>query len=150
MQTNKIDPETQAKIKEAARLIRQSRHLAAFTGAGISTESGIPSFRGPNGLWSKYNPKLLQLSYFRHYPAKSWPVLKEIFYEYFADAKPNDAHRVLERLEHERPGTAGPRGKQEKAGTEETGRGDSGGQHGGRKSTGLLKVLITQNIDSVL
>ena len=40
-------------IRDAAALIRSARYLTAFTGAGISVESGIPPFRGPGGLWSK-------------------------------------------------------------------------------------------------
>ena len=55
---------TKINIKEAAQLIRDARHLVAFTGAGISVESGVPPFRGPDGLWSSYDPKYLELSYF--------------------------------------------------------------------------------------
>jgi NAD-dependent SIR2 family protein deacetylase len=44
------DRPIQESIHFAASLFRQSRHLTAFTGAGISGESGIPAFRGPNGL----------------------------------------------------------------------------------------------------
>ncbi|MBN2565160.1 MAG: hypothetical protein JXB46_05570 [Candidatus Eisenbacteria bacterium] len=82
-------------IREAAHLIRSSRHLTAFTGAGISVESGIPPFRGPGGLWTKYDPRLLELSNFLAHPDVSWPVLKEIFYDHFGAARPNRAHEVL-------------------------------------------------------
>ena len=47
------------------------------------------------GFWSKYDPKLLQLSYLRHYPEKIWPVLKKLFFEGFSDAEPNEPHLVL-------------------------------------------------------
>jgi NAD-dependent deacetylase len=90
---------TKINIKKAAQLIRDARHLVAFTGAGISVESGVPPFRGPEGLWSSYDPKYLELSYFQRHPEKCWRILKEIFYEHFARAEPNDAHRVLARLE---------------------------------------------------
>jgi NAD-dependent deacetylase len=43
--------------KEVADLIKISKHSLAFTGAGISVESGIPTFRGSQGLWSKYDPE---------------------------------------------------------------------------------------------
>jgi NAD-dependent protein deacetylase/lipoamidase len=86
-------------INAAARLIRGSRYLTGFTGAGISVESGIPPFRGPGGLWSQYDPRMLELDYFLAHPETAWPVIREIFYEHFAAAKPNDAHLGLARLE---------------------------------------------------
>jgi len=96
-------------------LILDARYLTAFTGAGISVESGIPPFRGPGGLWSRYDPQTLELSYFHRHPKEAWPVIREIFYDHFQQAQPNEAHRVLARLEER----------------------------------GLLKVLITQNIDNL-
>jgi NAD-dependent deacetylase len=83
------------QIAEAARLIRAAKHLTAFTGAGISVESGIPPFRGEGGLWSKYDPRLLEIRYFLGHPEVAWPVLKEIFYDHFRAARPNRAHEVL-------------------------------------------------------
>ena len=50
-------------ISETASLIRSARHLTAFTGAGISVESGIPPFRGPGGPWSRYDLHLLELDW---------------------------------------------------------------------------------------
>jgi NAD-dependent deacetylase len=82
-------------VHAAARLIRGARNLTAFTGAGISVESGIPPFRGEGGLWSKYDPRLLDIRYFLEHPEVSWPVLKEIFYDHFGAARPNRAHEVL-------------------------------------------------------
>ncbi len=70
-------------ILKAASLIRSSRYLTAFTGAGISVESGIPPFRGEGGLWSKYDPRMLELDFFLAHPEKAWPVIKEIFYDHF-------------------------------------------------------------------
>ena len=43
-------------ISDAAEVLRGHLPILAFTGAGISTESGIPDFRGPNGLWTKMDP----------------------------------------------------------------------------------------------
>ena len=86
-------------IRKAAGIIRKAKHLTAFTGAGISVESGIPPFRGEGGLWDKYDPMLLDIQYFMAHPEKSWKVIKEIFYDTFGDAKPNRAHEVLAEME---------------------------------------------------
>lgn len=88
-------------ISEAATSILSSTHLMAFTGAGISVESGIPPFRGKNGLWSKYDPDCLDLAKYYRYPAESWKIIREIFYDYFGQAKPNPAHYVAAWLEQE-------------------------------------------------
>lgn len=45
------------EISMAADLVKQSRRIVVFTGAGVSTESGIPDFRSPDGIWSRYNPE---------------------------------------------------------------------------------------------
>jgi NAD-dependent deacetylase len=89
------------KYLEAARLLRESRFTTAFTGAGISVDSGIPPFRGNDGLWSKYDPAILDISHFLANPTSSWTVIKEIFYDYFGKARPNKAHLVLARMEQE-------------------------------------------------
>lgn len=88
-----------ANIQEAAKIIRQSHHLTAFTGAGISVESGIPPFRGPTGLWSKYDPSILDLSNYLNNPQQSWPAVKELFFDFFGNSQPNEAHYGLARLE---------------------------------------------------
>jgi NAD-dependent deacetylase len=87
------------KIAEAAALIKSADYTAAFTGAGISVESGIPPFRGPGGLWSKYDPTILDLSYYIHHSESSWPVIKKLFFDFFGAAKPNAAHKVLALME---------------------------------------------------
>jgi NAD-dependent deacetylase len=86
-------------LTKAAELLKISRYTVVFTGAGISAESGIPTFRGESGLWSKYDPMFLELGYFRNHPEKSWKVLKEIFYDFFANARPNPAHLALAEME---------------------------------------------------
>lgn len=86
-------------IQKAAELIKQSKHCIAFTGAGISVESGIPPFRGQGGLWNKYNPEILSLGYFYSYPESAWKEVKKLFYEFFGKAKPNKAHLALAELE---------------------------------------------------
>lgn len=86
-------------IKETAEIIKESKFTIAFTGAGISVESGIPPFRGEDGLWNKYNPEVLDLGYYHNNPEECWQYIREIFYDFFADAKPNKAHQVLARME---------------------------------------------------
>lgn len=80
-------------------MIKNSSHTTAFTGAGVSVESGIPPFRGKNGLWSKIDPVFLDTQYFYKYPQKSWKLIKDIFYDFFGRAKPNQAHYALAKLE---------------------------------------------------
>jgi len=91
MQVNLIN----SKIKQVTQLLKDSKYTVALTGAGISVSSGIPPFRGENGLWSKYNPIVLELNYFYEHPKESWEVIREIFYDFFGKAKPNEAHYGL-------------------------------------------------------
>jgi len=86
-------------LKKAAEVVRASRHTCAFTGAGISVESGIPPFRGKDGLWSKFDPVFLDIEYFRRNPEESWKLIKQIFYDFFSAAEPNQAHFGLAELE---------------------------------------------------
>ncbi|MHA1920089.1 MAG: RNA polymerase subunit sigma [Candidatus Cloacimonadota bacterium] len=86
-------------IEQAAKLIKNAKHITAFTGAGISVESGIPPFRGENGLWSKFDPIFLDINYFHRNPLRSWKLIKEIFYDFFGEAKPNAAHFALSEME---------------------------------------------------
>lgn len=92
MQTNNY-----IKVKE---LINTSKFLVVFTGAGISVESGIPSFTGVNGLWTKYDPKFIELSYFYDHPYESWKEIRKIFYDHMLNkAKPNLAHLTIAEYE---------------------------------------------------
>ncbi|NLJ47543.1 MAG: NAD-dependent protein deacylase [Treponema sp.] len=96
-----VTPEASRAVLQAARELAGSKSLIAFTGAGISVESGIPPFRGEGGIWTRYDPETLELGRFLRDPAAAWPAIREIFYEYTSKAEPNDAHRVLARWEAE-------------------------------------------------
>lgn len=103
------------EYRAAARVIARADYLVAFTGAGISVESGVPPFRGTGGLWEQHDPRVLELGYFLRHPEECWTVIRELFYEKFREAKPNMAHKTLAYWEE----------------------------------IGLLKALITQNIDDL-
>jgi NAD-dependent deacetylase len=82
----------------AAHIISSSERLIAFTGAGISAESGVPTFRGEGGLWGKMDPGLLDIDRFNADPAASWAAIRQLFYDAQPDGRrpePNAAHRVL-------------------------------------------------------
>jgi len=85
---------------KAAELIRSAKRVCAFTGAGISVESGIPPFRGQGGLWNQYDPKFIEIGYFHEHNKESWALIKEIFYDFFGKARPNAAHKAIAELEH--------------------------------------------------
>ena len=88
-------------IGKIAELIVRSRRIVVFVGAGLSTESGIPDFRSPGGVWDKYDP---QDFYFQRFVAsetsreKYWQMATEM-YESMKDAKPNQAHLAIAELE---------------------------------------------------
>lgn len=86
---------TDDQWKRAARRIADADSLVAFTGAGISVESGVPPFRGEGGIWEKWDPQVLELSYFYAHPEISWRAIREIFYATFQAAEPNAAHKTL-------------------------------------------------------
>src|SRR5438128_6221900 len=83
------------QITELARLIERARQAVVFTGAGISTESGIPDFRSPGGIWTKMAP-----IDFRDFVASA-EMRREAWRRRFAmegswsDARPNDGHNAV-------------------------------------------------------
>jgi len=87
-------------IKAIALAIKNAQHTVAFTGAGISAESGIPTYRGEGGLWIKYDPNLYaHIGYFRQNPSYYWNFFKEVRYPMLKTVKPNKAHLSLAELE---------------------------------------------------
>ncbi|MBU1221040.1 Sir2 family NAD-dependent protein deacetylase [Myxococcota bacterium] len=91
-----ISPE---KIQRANELIKSSRKTAVFTGAGISVPCGIPPFRGPGGVWNRYDPGLLSIDRFRKSPEESWDAIREIFYPDNMVIKPSRSHEILAQME---------------------------------------------------
>ena len=85
--------------QQAAHIIRSAKRCVALTGAGISVESGIPPFRGENGLWNQYDPETFDIRYFYSHTKESWEVIREIFYDLFGKVVPNFAHYALAELE---------------------------------------------------
>ncbi len=85
-------------IEELRRLLRSSRHAVIFTGAGISTESGIPDFRSPGGIWTRMQP-----IYFQDFVASA-EVRREAWQRRFSNqdgwsgAQPNRGHLVVAKL----------------------------------------------------
>ena len=87
------------KIQQAANLLLNSKEAIALTGAGISTESGIPDFRSEGGLWEKYKPEIYgNIQSFLKNPTKFWEMAKKIAPNIFR-AKPNLGHYALAELE---------------------------------------------------
>jgi len=112
-------------IKRAARDLTESKHAVALTGAGMSTESGIPDFRGPKGIWT-LNKEAEAKAYeryelFLNNPKAYWEEIVELratygkFHGQIGEAKPNPGHYALAELE----------------------------------ALGILKCVITQNIDGL-
>ena len=90
-----------AVIKQVREWIASAKRVVALTGAGISTDSGIPDFRGPNGVWTK-NPTAEKLSDIRYYMAD--PGIRQASWQSRLEhpaftAKPNAGHRALVDLE---------------------------------------------------
>lgn len=86
-------------LDQAAQALASSHAAVAFTGAGMSVESGIPDFRSPDGLWRTYPPEeYATLSAFRRDPAKVWGMLR-VMVGSLGEADPNAGHVALASLQ---------------------------------------------------
>jgi NAD-dependent deacetylase len=89
------------QIEKVAQWIIDSKKAVVFSGAGLSTESGIPDFRSPGGVWDRYNPEDF---YFQNFIAskvsreKYWQMATEM-YEPMKKAQPNAAHLAIAEME---------------------------------------------------
>ncbi|UCE39427.1 MAG: NAD-dependent deacylase [Thermoplasmata archaeon] len=91
------------KITEACRLLEEAKNVVVFTGAGISAESGIPTFRGKDGMWEKYRAEDLATPYaFENDPKKVWE-----WYDWrrqkIQEGGPNPAHLTIAKMEKNFP-----------------------------------------------
>lgn len=95
-----VDESGAAALARAAEIVRSARRIAALTGAGVSTESGIPDFRGPQGTWRRYDPDDFTFQRFVALPEvrrRYWEWVREVG-PLFERAEPNAAHRALAEL----------------------------------------------------
>jgi NAD-dependent deacetylase len=87
-------------IQKLNYIISKSKRLVAFTGAGLSAESGISTYRGAGGLWSKYDPNIYaNIEIFMQDSTYYWNFFKEERYKTIKQSRPNKAHNFLAKLE---------------------------------------------------
>jgi NAD-dependent SIR2 family protein deacetylase len=97
------DSEVESAVKQCTAILKDTRGLLVITGAGISAESGLPTYRGPGGAYEQ-NPELpiiLSEEGWANDPRRVWQYLDD-FRVRAAQAKPNQAHRILMQWEQER------------------------------------------------
>jgi len=88
-------------VQRLGELIRDNQACVVLTGAGVSTESGIPDFRSPGGIWARYDPmEYATIQAFRRDPVKVWDFYARRF-DVLMEARPNAAHEALAELERE-------------------------------------------------
>jgi NAD-dependent deacetylase len=84
---------------QLAEWVRERQPCVVLTGAGVSTESGIPDFRSPSGIWAQYDPmEYATIDAFRRNPEKVWDFYSKRL-GVLAEAEPNRAHHALAELE---------------------------------------------------
>ena len=132
-----------------AALIVERQPCVALTGAGISTESGIPDFRSPTGLWADVDPfEVASIQAFRRDPGRVWSFYRERIGA-LLDAEPNAAHRALAALERrgllEAVVTQNIDTLHSRAGSEEVVE-----VHGSIRSAQCLRCLWSEAADAVL
>lgn len=92
------------QIHRLRQMLEQAETIVALTGAGMSTESGIPDFRSANGLWSRSMSlaEVVSIDYFRRDPEAFWQAFRDIFrIKLIGDYRPNAGHQFLAELEQQ-------------------------------------------------
>lgn len=84
--------------EKLAGMLFEADKTVVFTGAGISTESGIPDFRSPGGVWTRYQPVYYDEFMSSREARKRYWAMKREFYDEMKNAKPNAAHRAVAEL----------------------------------------------------
>lgn len=91
--------EIEKLYQKVARLMQEQKECVVLTGAGVSAESGIPTFRAKGGLWEKYDPAVYaSIDVFRQDPSKYWTIRGD-FIRHYDEYRPNPAHFALAELE---------------------------------------------------
>ncbi len=85
-------------VEQAAQMIKNSRYAIAFTGAGLSRESGLPLF----SEWPGFDFRMMDLEFFKTNTAAAWKFWRERFYDFYGAAVPNEGHKALARMEAQR------------------------------------------------
>lgn len=91
---------TATPFERARDLVREARRVVVFTGAGLSTESGIPDFRSPGGLWTRFDPQEFHLDRFLADPRRFWELRADLMAALdLPRVQPNAAHRAIAGFE---------------------------------------------------
>ena len=96
-----MDEQCDGKLRLVSQWIASHRKIVIFTGAGVSTESGIPDFRSPGGIWERFDPNEFIFDRFlasERVREKYWKFHTEIYYS-MINAQPNPAHRACVDLD---------------------------------------------------
>ena len=88
-------------LERAARVLADARRLVVLTGAGVSTESGVPDFRSTSGIWRRFDPSEFQYERFLRDPAGFWHLRAKLMEALdLENAKPNPAHEAIAAASH--------------------------------------------------
>ena len=99
MASESLSPSPQEKLDDIVEFLEISSKIVVLTGAGASTESGIPDFRSPDGIWRRYPPGTYQEFISKPEARKRYWELRRVLGGQVASAKPNQTHYALAELE---------------------------------------------------